>query len=149
MSRCPIYDNLLLALQQAFEQHDSAQAQQIVHQIAVLTGPHFRYEEESVYPALTGIFGEDYVSKLLADHDRVIASAKRLASLAQTEPLSEQEVQEARALIRSVLPHVSDCDGLSLMVERLPEEEVSRILTSRAHALSEGIDLIRWASEVR
>jgi len=141
--------DLLLDLQQAFERRDNTQAQQIVQRIAELTGPHFRYEEESVYPALIGIFGEEYVSKLLSDHDRVIASARRLAALAQTNPLGEAEVQEARALIRSVLPHVSDCDGLSIMVERLPEEQVSGILATRAHALSEGIDLMRWASEVR
>ncbi|GBC96069.1 hypothetical protein HRbin16_01870 [bacterium HR16] len=141
--------DLLLDLQQAFERRDNTQAQQIVQRIAELTGPHFRYEEESVYPALIGIFGEEYVSKLLSDHDRVIASARRLVALAQTNPLGEAEVQEARALIRSVLPHVSDCDGLSIMVERLPEEQVSGILATRAHALSEGIDLMRWASEVR
>jgi hypothetical protein len=141
--------DLLLDLQQAFEQRDNTRAQQIVDQIAKLTGPHFRYEEESVYPVLVSIFGEEYVDKLLSDHDRVIASAKRLASLAQTSPLDEEHVNEARTLVRSVLPHVSDCDGLSIMVERLPEEQVSNILQSRARALAEGLDLTRWASEVR
>jgi len=141
--------DLLLDLQEAFEQRNNVQAQQIVNRIAGLTGPHFRYEEESVYPALVSIFGEEYVDKLLGDHNRVIASAKRLASLAQTSPLDEEHVREARTLVRSVLPHVSDCDGLSIMVERLPDEQVSNILQSRARALAEGLDLIRWASEVR
>ncbi|MBI2819704.1 MAG: hypothetical protein HYX73_06975, partial [Acidobacteria bacterium] len=90
---------------------------------ASLTGPHFRYEEEALYPALVAIFEKKYIEKLLADHDRVIGSAGRLVRLAGKDAWNEGEVDEAVELVRDMLPHVSDCDGLSIMVERLPEEK--------------------------
>jgi hypothetical protein len=47
------------------------------------------------------------------------------------------------------LPHVSDCDGLSIMVERLSEEKIRSILDARDRALQAGLDLLSWANEVR
>lgn len=120
--------DLLLQILQAFEQRDTRQAGELVQSIAALSGPHFRYEEDAVYPALVTIFGEEYVQKILGDHDRVIASAARLSALSQKQQLEEGDVQEAGCLFRSILPHVSDCDGLSIMVECLPEERVQQIL---------------------
>lgn len=52
-------------------------------------------------------------------------------------------------LARGLLPHVSDCEGFSILVERLPERDVSRILAARHRAWSERLDLLRWADEVR
>ncbi len=141
--------DLLLQLQQAFEQRDTSRASELVQAIAALTGPHFRYEEEAVYPALVAIFGEDYVQKLLGDHDRVISSAARLAELAGKENLQESEAQEAVRLIRGILPHVSDCDGLSIMVECLPQEQVQHILDVRNQSLADNVDLLRWATTIR
>lgn len=141
--------DLLLQLLQAFEQRDTRQAGELVQSIAALAGPHFRYEEEAVYPALVTIFGEEYVQKLLSDHDRVIASAARLSALSQKQKLEESDVQEASRLIRSILPHVSDCDGLSIMVECLPEERVQQILDTRSRSLADNIDLVRWATTIR
>lgn len=47
------------------------------------------------------------------------------------------------------MPHVSDCDGLSIMVERLPTEKVQSILDARDHSLRAGLDLLQWAKQVR
>lgn len=49
--------DLLLELQRSFEQQDTSRARELVEAIAALTGPHFRYEEEAVYPALVAILG--------------------------------------------------------------------------------------------
>ncbi|HXF71060.1 MAG TPA: hemerythrin domain-containing protein [Actinomycetota bacterium] len=139
----------LLDLAEAFRARDRSRAQALLRDVAELTGPHFRYEEESLYPALVRIFGAAYVEKLLADHDRAIAAARRLTELAGADELREEDVEEATELVRQVLPHVSDCEGLSLMVERFEEETVRSILDARARALDEGLDLMRWAEEVR
>ncbi|MEJ5250540.1 MAG: hemerythrin domain-containing protein [Chthonomonadetes bacterium] len=141
--------DLLLQLLQAFEQRNTSRASELVRSIAALTGPHFRYEEEAVYPALVPIFGDDYVQKLLSDHDRVISSAARLSALAQKQALEEGEVQEAVRLIRGILPHVSDCDGLSIMVECLPDEQVKQIMDTRSRSLADNVDLLRWATTLR
>lgn len=139
----------LLDLIQAFVEHDRGRIQSLLNQAAVYVGPHFRYEEEALYPALIEIFGEEYIEQLMSDHDRVIGTAQRLIELGEKESLADEDVQEATRLIRSVLPHVSDCDGLSIMVERLPDEKVQSILDAREQSLREGLDLVQWSEEVR
>lgn len=139
----------LLNLIQAFRERDVTRIRSLLSQAAALTGPHFRYEEESLYPALVEIFGEAYIAKLFRDHDRVIGSAKKLIELAGKETLADTDVATAIGLIRGILPHVSDCDGLSIMVERLEEEKVRSILEARARSLGDGLGLLGWADRVR
>ena len=90
-----------------------------------------------------------YIDKLLTAHDRVIATARRLVALAEQSALTEAEGVEGVRLVRGILPHVSDCDGLSIMVERLPERNIRAVLDSRDGALRDGHDLITWAGRIR
>ncbi|MDA2938346.1 hemerythrin domain-containing protein [Acidobacteria bacterium AH-259-A15] len=139
----------LLDLILAFQERDQTKIQSLLNQTAVYTGPHFRYEEEALYPSLVEIFGEEYIEKLLQDHDRAIGTANKLIELAGKETLGDDDVVETTRLIRTILPHVSDCDGLSIMVERLREEKVQAILDARDRSLEEGLDLIQWTNQVR
>ncbi len=139
----------LLDLAGSFEQGDLDQARQLLNQIAGLTGPHFRYEEEALYPALVPIFGQVHVESLYRDHDGAISGAQRLVELASQDSLTDADTREAVGLIQSILPHVSDCDGLSIMVERLDDDEVVRIFDARDQCLDAGLDLITWAQEIR
>ncbi|MFQ5857393.1 MAG: hemerythrin domain-containing protein [Anaerolineae bacterium] len=139
----------LLDLIAAFEERDKARVQSRLNQAAVLTGPHFRYEEEALYPALVEIYGEEYIEKLLGDHDTAIGTAKQLIELAGKDPLTDDDVAKATRFIRSILPHVSDCDGLSIMTEVLAEEKVSSTLDARERSLAEGLNLLEWADKVR
>jgi hypothetical protein len=139
----------LLDLVEAFQARDQERARALLGPLAALTGPHFRYEEEALYPALVGIFEEDYVELLLHAHDQAIASARRLVALAAQDALTDEEAREAVHLIRSILPHVSDCDGLSIMTERLPQGQIQAVLDARDRSLGEGLDLLQWAAQVR
>ena len=139
----------LLDLIVAFQERDKARILSLLNQTAALTGPHFRYEEEALYPGLVEIFGEEYVEKLLCDHDQAIGRANVLVGLAGKEQLTDEDVTKATRIIRSILPHVSDCDGLSIMVERLPESKVRFVLEARDRSHQAGLDLLRWASQVR
>ncbi len=139
----------LLGLIQAYRERDRERIQSLLNQIAALTGPHFRYEEESLYPSLVEIFGEEYIEKLLGDHDAAIGRAGKLVGLAGKESLTDDDVAEAVQHIQRILPHVSDCEGLSLMVERLPKQKVKAIFAARDRALDEGLDLMKWADQVR
>lgn len=139
----------LLDLMQAFEQRSSERARTLVGRIAALTGPHFRYEEETLYPALVEIFGSSYIRSLYQDHDGAIQGAERLAMLSNQDAWNETEVEEGIALVRDILPHVSDCDGLSIMVERLPDNKIEEIFTSRERCNKAGVDLLQWAQEFR
>jgi hypothetical protein len=141
--------DLLLDLVDAFRRRSVQRARDLLGRIAALTGPHFRYEEEAMYPALVEIFGRRYVEKLFADHDGAIRSAERLVALASAAALQDRDVEEGVDLVRGILPHVSDCDGLSLMVERLADDTVRRLLEARERSNAAGLDLLRWAREVR
>ena len=44
---------------------------------------------------------------------------------------------------------MSDCDGLTLMVELLPDTTVESMLAPRDTALADGHDLLTWAADLR
>lgn len=141
--------DLLLQLVDAFQQRELPRVRGLLHTVAACTGPHFRYEEEALYPGLVEIFGARYVEKLFGDHDRAIINARRLVEIAQSDTLTDATATEAVGLVREILPHVSDCDGLSIMVEVLPEEATLEILRARDRCLDEGRDLLDWSSTLR
>ncbi len=126
--------DLLLDLVEAFRLRDTERVRELVAAVDAATGPHFRYEEESMYPQLVAIFGAEYVAKLLADHDGAIRNVRRLYGLAEHDRLTPRQAERGIALTRQILPHVSDCDGLSIMVETLPDETVDAILATRRDA---------------
>ncbi len=139
----------LLDLVQAFQERDKERIGSLLNLTAGATGPHFRYEEEALYPSLVEIFGEGYIEKLLGDHDRLIGAAGKLIELAGKDTLTDEDVATAVRFIRGMLPHVSDCDGLSIMVERLPEEKVVAVLAARDRSLDANLDLMAWVAQVR
>jgi hypothetical protein len=54
--------DLLFSPIDMFRSGDTARARILVSAMATATGPHFRYEEESMYPHLVPIFGPEYVT---------------------------------------------------------------------------------------
>ncbi len=139
----------LLDLVQAFQERDKERIGSLLNLTAGATGPHFRYEEEALYPGLVEILGEEYIQKLLGDHDRLIGAAGKLVELAGKDTLTDEDVATAIRFIRGMLPHVSDCDGLSIMVERLPQEKVEAVLAARDRSLDANLDLMAWVAQVR
>ncbi len=139
----------LLDLVQAFQERDKERIGSLLNLTAGASGPHFRYEEEALYPSLVEILGAGYIEKLLGDHDRLIAAAGKLVELAGKDTLTDEDVATAIRFIRGMLPHVSDCDGLSIMVERLPEEKVEAVLAARDRSLDANLDLMAWVAQVR
>jgi uncharacterized protein (DUF2249 family) len=135
----------LLGLAGAFGDRDAGRARALVAAAAETAGPHFRYEE-AMYPQLTGILGDARVGKLLAGHDGAIRDARELAWLAGHDELTKEQAGTGTELTRQILPHVSDCDGLAIMVQTLPGEAVSRILAAGKAALDAGLDLLAWAT---
>ncbi len=138
----------LFDLIDAFAERDNGRAGELLGYIAGLTGPHFRYEEETLYPLLVQIFGPEYVDGLIDDHDVAISAARQLVALAGGE-IGDEEIKESRRLIRTILPHVSDCDGLSIMVERLSADEVAQVFAKRDETQAANLDLLTWDDTVR
>jgi hypothetical protein len=124
----------LLALMDAFQTNDVEAIRQGVDEMTTEAGPHFYYEGETLYPALAEIYGDEYVDRLQAEHEQTLAAACELAALADLEEVSPETADYGIELIRGLLPHVSERDGLSVIVEVLNPKQVEEILAARKKA---------------
>ena len=139
----------LLELMNAFQDRDKPRIQALVGQFAAQAGPHFRYEEEALYPAVAEITGRNFIEELLWDHDHAIAATGKMQQMAAQAELSDEDVHQAAVLLRSMFLHTSNCDGLAIIVERLPEENIQSIVSAHARAIAAGLPLLTWVAEVR
>ena len=139
----------LLELIQAFKDRDKRRIKSLLDRVVETIGPHMRCEEEALYPALTEFFLDAHIEHLMIEHDQLIATIRTLIQMRNRKPLSDDDVRVAELYIRSLLTHVADCDGLLILVERLPEEKMRKVLRNHRRARREGLDLLRYASEAR
>lgn len=138
----------LLDIIDALQSNDVVKARDILGNIDTLVGPHFRYEEETLYPTLKVFLGE-YVDELIKEHDGVIETARSCAELLQKDSLSEDEANQAAHAARALLVHVSNCDGLAILSERLKPEELDDLSEKFAAAREAGVSLLDWAKKIR
>ncbi|HXF52147.1 MAG TPA: hemerythrin domain-containing protein [Dehalococcoidia bacterium] len=138
----------LFALKAAFEARDPARAREVLGRLNELTGPHFRYEEESLYPALKPILGR-YVDRMIEDHDGAIQLARKLVELVGKESFTDEDVRTGVEAVQTILPHVSDCDGLLIFVETFDRPTIDRINTNIDECRAAGLPLLEWAETVR
>ncbi|MEW6141797.1 MAG: hemerythrin domain-containing protein [Chloroflexota bacterium] len=138
----------LLNLAGAAEVGDLDKARKILGDIDTLVGPHFRYEEESLYPTLREFLG-DYVDTLIGEHDGAIETAKTAARLLSQSTLSGEERKAVSKAARALLVHVSNCDGLNILTERLSPGQLDDLGTHYAESRGAGVPLLRWADTIR
>lgn len=138
----------LLEIISALQAGDVAKARKILGNINTLVGPHFCYEEETLYPALREFLGE-HVDQLLKEHDGVIATARACADLLKKDALNNQEATEAANAARTLLVHVSNCDGLAILSERFSSERLDELADKFAAARKAGVALLDWAQNIR
>lgn len=127
---------------------DVDKAADVLNGLNVLVGPHFRFEEEDLYPTLRVFLGE-YVDQLLDEHDGVIETAGSCAELLKKGTLTDEEAKQAADAARELLVHVSNCDGLAILTERLQQEEVDQLTDKFASAREAGVPLLEWAETIR
>lgn len=140
--------DLILDLAGTLRQRDLPRARELLGSLDRLTGPHFRFEEEALYPALRQFLG-DYVDKLVSEHDGAIGKARGLAELLERDSLSQDEAGAAIADVSSLLIHVSDCDGLAIIMEKMSEQELGQIADTVMACREADVSLLRWAQEIR
>lgn len=138
----------LLDLASAAQARDVAKARDILGQIDTLVGPHFRYEEETLYPAMKEFLG-DYVDSLIEEHEGAIDTAKTAAKVLSQPSLSEEEGKVVAKAARALLVHVSNCDGLNILAERFSQQKLDELGQRFAQSRSEGVPLLRWADTIR
>lgn len=138
----------LLDMIEALKVKDVAKAGQILGNLNTLVGPHFRYEEETLYPALKVFLGE-YVDQLISEHDGVIDTALNCAQLLQKGTLTDEEAEQAAEATRKLLIHVSNCDGLAILSERFSQKELDELAEKFSAARETGVSLLDWAKDIR
>ena len=138
----------ILDLFDALKSKDVVRARKILGDLNTLVGPHFRYEEENLYPALKVFLGE-YVDQLLKEHDGAIETARICAQLLQKDTLTDEEAEQAASAARAILVHVSNCDGLAILSERLSKKEIDNLGERFAEARKAGVPLLEWAETIR
>ena len=138
----------LLEMIEALQVKNVLKARMVLGNLNTMVGPHFRYEEETLYPTLRKFLGE-YVDQLIKEHDGVIDTARACAELLQKDSLNEKEAQEASHAARALLIHVSNCDGLAILSERLSKEELEDLGEKFDQARKKGVALLDWAANIR
>lgn len=138
----------LIEIIEALNAKDVVKARQILGNLNTVVGPHFRYEEEALYPALRVFLGE-YVDQLLSEHDGVINTARTCAELLGKDKLTDEEAKQAANAARALLVHVSNCDGLAILSERLSSRELNELGEKFATARKAGVPLLDWAANIR
>ena len=138
----------LLDIIDALKAKDVVKARDILGNLNVLVGPHFRYEEETLYPTLRVFLGE-YVDQLVKEHDGVIETARACAQLLSKDELTDAESKQAADAARVLLVHVSNCDGLAILSERLSQKDLDNLAEAFAAARQKGVALLDWAANIR
>lgn len=137
----------LFDLRQAISQRDVQRVRSILNAAEGLVGPHFKFEELYLYPALERFLGEAFSEKLLNEHDGIFRSIRRIGKLAQKESWSESDLQSAMANLELIYEHPIGCDGLSLWIERLPSQERDKLLRQMQEVRLEGTPLSEYYYE--
>lgn len=137
----------LLQLREAIEASDLARVRSILSGAEDLVGPHFKFEELHLYPALERFLGESYVKRLLNEHDGVFRSVRRIALLAQRDTWSEADCRSAQANLELIYEHPVSCDGLTLWMERLPPQEQQQLLQKMQEVRQQGTRLSQYYLE--
>lgn len=138
----------ILEIAAALRNKDVKKAREILGTLNVLTGPHFRYEEEYLYPALRTLLGE-YVDQLVSEHDNVIETARVCASLLAKDSLTDKESADATNAAMQLLIHVSNCDGLAILSERFDKKQMDDLADRFEEARKKGVPLLEWAEKIR
>lgn len=141
--------DLLFDLVQAFRSRDQAGVNFFVNNLVGLAGPHFRYEEETLYPALLDLVSQEQVLNLLNDHDYAIAAIRKLKQLGSQSELTALDSRTGADCAQDLIAKVFRCDGLSIVIERLPEQSIRETMSARSRAVEANLNLLQWAGSIR
>jgi DUF438 domain-containing protein len=140
----------LLDIINAIRRRDVTKAYELLIYLDKIGGPHFRAEEEMMYPVMKRFYGEEYYTRLLEEHDRVIKAARELAETLGKGSITPEEADSLIKIIQNeIMPHPITCSGLEIFMERLSSEELDKIAESLVAARQEGTPLLEWSQTIR
>ncbi len=135
-------------LLRALEAGNLDEAREIMNFVNLVAGPHWRWEEETLYPQLQR-FSEELVQNLMVEHDKVIDAVEGLVDIVNQKSVSPEDLERARTLTFPILYHVATCDGLILWMEMMDEQETQELRQAIFVTRREGIPLLEWSQTLR
>jgi hypothetical protein len=126
---------LLAALEMASGSRSTDRILRLVSELRAVAVPHFRYEQQALFPQLTSALGPDQVEGLYITQDETVAALNRIEALAEPGPIGESQAAEARRLVRAARASVVSCDAACDDVELQPAD-AERVLAARERVLS-------------
>jgi hypothetical protein len=136
-----------LEIGRALRERDTARIAELMGVANTIIGPHMQYEEQVMYPELAVLFGDQYVERMLSDHDRAFAVAATLMEIAAKPEITDGDIEAGAEAIQHLLPHVTDCDGLVLAIEVLPRDAQQRIFDARHRSFDQGVTMMEWGTK--
>lgn len=137
----------LLDLREAIRDRNPVRARATLAEANKLVGPHFKFEEQHLYPQLKEFIGEAGLKRLLTEHDGVFRSVATLVELAARDVWGESEAEAASANLDLIREHPVTCDGLSLYIERLPLDAQASLADRMEELRREGTTLLKYRKE--
>ena len=78
-----------------------------------------------------------------------IARFERLSSLLSKNEMNNVEGNTAIFMLRGLLPHISDCEGLTIMLELFDGKRIEKISKAMNIARKENLGLLTWSNTLR
>ena len=95
--------DVILDLISAFSQRDMNLAGDLLAKLNAVAGPHFIFEEQSLYQKLIVFYGLEYVDKLYRDHDLLIARVKAVKKIIENNDPGDEDVEKGIHHLRGLL----------------------------------------------
>jgi hypothetical protein len=137
----------LMDLRNAIRARDPARVRATLDKANTLVGPHFKFEEQHLYLSLREFTGEAGLHRLLMEHDGVFRGVGALLSLAAKDKWTEADAKTAEEYLDLIWEHPITCDGLSLYIERLPEDTQDSLLKRMDALRREGTTLLEYRKQ--
>ncbi len=137
----------LFDLRQAITARDVERVRFILAVAEKLVGPHFKFEELYLYPALGPFLGEGKIQRLLNEHDGIFRGLRHIAKLAQKDTWSDADAHSARESLELIYDHPVTCDGLSLWIEKLSSEQQEELYYRMQECRNQGTTFSEYYRE--
>jgi len=136
----------LTELRDAIQAREEGRARSALQQVRGFLGPHFRYEESAVFPALRERLGAARVRRLRKRHEEAVGWVRSLSGLLDDGLEEGGRADRAEAHIQELLLLVTATAGQTLLIETFSLDALKTILDEREQALVDGMDLLEWAN---
>jgi hemerythrin-like domain-containing protein len=134
----------LLVLRSAIQKIDIKQASEIVEKLDNIMGPHFRVEEDALYPMLTEYLGQENVNNLLNEHRGAVEVLHSFKKYIGDEAWLSTHREEALKKLEGFFMHVTGCDGLSIIIERFSDQQKAKLADYLDYVHTQPQSLTQW-----